>query len=131
LDAASARETVEAAARRGTVLTVYQNRRLDSDLLTLRRIMASGDLGTVTRFESRFERFRPQPGPRPAGGGTLRDFGSHLADQALLLFGPVHQVYAELHVRADSGLDDDFFLALRHTGGVVSHLWGSWRQGAP
>ncbi|HEU4422188.1 MAG TPA: Gfo/Idh/MocA family oxidoreductase, partial [Pilimelia sp.] len=86
----------------------------------------------MTRFESRFERFAPQPGPPAAGGGALLDFGSHLVDQALTLFGPVDGVYAELNVRDDlDGLDDDFFVALHHHSGVRSHLWGSWIQGAP
>jgi predicted dehydrogenase len=131
LDAGSARETVELAERLGRPLSVYQNRRWDSDLLTVRRLVADGELGRVTRFESRFERFAPQPGPRAAGGGTLLDFGSHLVDQALTLFGPADRVYAELHVRDDSGLDDDFFVALRHRSGVLAHLSGSWVQGAP
>jgi predicted dehydrogenase len=130
LDAASARGAVKAAGKAGAVLSVYQNRRWDSDLLTVRRLIADDAIGRVTRFESRFEKFRPGVAPRPAGGGALRDFGSHLVDQALLLFGPVDRVHAEVHV-VEGGLDDDFFLALRHTGGVHSLLWGSSVQGAP
>ncbi len=131
-DADSARATVELAEQLGVLLTVYQNRRWDSDFLTLRGLLARGALGALTAFESRFERFRPEPGPAPAGGGALLDFGSHLADQALVLAGPVSGVYAEMHYRAGpGGLDDDFFVALAHDGGVRSHLWGSWRQGAP
>src|ERR1039457_1540384 len=94
LDAASARETVQLAEREQVPLTVYQNRRWDSDLRTLRRVMEEGWLGAVRRFESRFERFAPQPGPPAAGGGTLLDFGSHLVDQALVLFGPARAVGA-------------------------------------
>jgi predicted dehydrogenase len=131
LDANSARETVRLAEQLQVPLTVYQNRRWDSDFLTLRELLDSGSLGALTRFESRFERFKPEPGPPAAGGGTLLDFGSHLADQALLLAGPVHGVYAEMHFRGGTGLDDDVFIALAHAGGVRSHLWGSWRQGAP
>ena len=131
-DAGSARQTVELAGQLGVPLTVYQNRRWDSDFLTLRELLGKGSLGELTVFESRFERFRPDPGPPAAGGGTLLDFGSHLADQALVLAGPVSGVYAEMHYRSEpGGLDDDFFIALTHEGGVRSHLWGSWRQGAP
>ncbi|MGI8330451.1 Gfo/Idh/MocA family protein [Actinomadura scrupuli] len=129
LDAPSARGAVEAAEQAGVPLSVYQNRRWDSDLLTVRRLIDTGALGEVTRFESRFERFSPEPGPPAAGGGTLRDFGAHLVDQALLLFGPVRRVYAEMRGRHD--LDDDVFVALHHEGGVESHLWGSWVQAAP
>ncbi|MFK3982807.1 Gfo/Idh/MocA family oxidoreductase [Micromonospora sp. NPDC050397] len=132
LDSATAREIVELAERSGVPLSVYQNRRWDSDLLTVRRLVEEGALGPVTRFESRFERFAPVPGPPAGGGGTLLDFGSHLVDQAMTLFGPVARVYAEMRVRDDlDGRDDDFLVALQHVGGVRSQLWGSWVQGAP
>jgi predicted dehydrogenase len=129
LDAATARGFVEAARSAGVPLSVYQNRRWDSDLLTVRRLIDAGELGAVTRFESRFERYSPEPGPPASGGGTLRDFGAHLVDQALLLFGPATRVYAEMRGRPD--LDDDVFVALHHASGVESHLWGSWVQSAP
>jgi len=130
LDASAARRSTELAERAGLPLSPYQNRRWDSDFLTLRSLVADGSLGTLTRFESRFERLDPDPGPPPSGGGTLRDFGSHLVDQALVLLGPVASVYAEWRVR-ESGLDDDVFVALTHVDGARSHLWGSWSQGAP
>jgi predicted dehydrogenase len=130
MDAGSAREAVELADKAGVVLSVYQNRRWDSDLLTVRRLINEGAIGEVGVFESRFERFRPGAEPKEAGGGALRDFGSHLVDQALLLFGPADHVYGEVHP-AGNGLDDDFFVALKHRSGVRSHLWGSSIQGAP
>jgi predicted dehydrogenase len=131
-DAEAARATVRLAEQLEVPITVYQNRRWDSDFLTVRELLSQGALGTLTVFESRFERFRPESGPSPAGGGALLDFGSHLVDQALVLGGPVTGVYAEMHYRADpDGLDDDVFIALAHEGGVRSHLWGSWRQGSP
>jgi predicted dehydrogenase len=130
LDAASARRSVELAERLGLPLAPYQNRRWDSDFLTLRALVADGTLGELIRFESRFERLDPDPGPPPSGGGTLRDFGSHLVDQALVLLGPVASVYAEWRLRGN-GLDDDVFVALTHVKGARSHLWGSWSQGAP
>src|SRR3954469_7995766 len=130
LDADAARRSVELAERLGLPLSPYQNRRWDSDFLTLRALVADGALGELTRFESRFERLDPDPGPPPSGGGTLRDFGAHLVDQALVLLGPVASVYAEWRLR-ENGLDDDVFVALTHTGGARSHLSGSWSQAAP
>ncbi len=130
LDAASARGTVELAERLGLPLAPYQNRRWDSDFLTVRALVDGGTLGDVVRFESRFERLAPEVGPGAAGGGTLLDFGAHLVDQALVLLGPVVSVHAEWRLR-ESGLDDDVFVALAHAGGARSHLWGSWSQGAP
>jgi scyllo-inositol 2-dehydrogenase (NADP+) len=131
--AAEGRALVEAASERGQMITVFQNRRWDGDFLTLRRLLAEGRLGRVHRLESRFERWRPQPGRgwrERAGaaerGGLLYDLGSHLVDQALQLFGPVREVHAELDVRrAGAEVDDDDFLALEHHSGVRSHLWMS------
>jgi predicted dehydrogenase len=131
LDAASARRTVELSEELGLPLSVYQNRRWDADFLTVRGLLEAGSLGDIVRFESRFERYQPEPGPPAAGGGTLLDFGSHLLDQALVLFGPVASVYAELRSAKPGGLDDDVFVALTHRTGVRSHLSGSWVQGAP
>ncbi|WP_151084236.1 Gfo/Idh/MocA family protein [Nocardioides cynanchi] len=130
LDADAARRTVDLAAAGGVVLSPYQNRRWDSDFLSVRAAVDAGTLGEVRRFESRFERFAPDDGPGASGGGTILDFGSHLVDQSLVLLGPVTSVYAELSLRG-SGLDDDVFIALQHATGARSHLWGSWSQHAP
>ncbi|MBA0124551.1 Gfo/Idh/MocA family oxidoreductase [Haloechinothrix sp. YIM 98757] len=133
LDAASAREAVTAAEQAGVLLTVYQNRRWDADFRTVARLVDSGELGTVARFESRMEQYRPQAGLTPVSGGLLRDFGSHVVDQAMWLFGPVSSVYAEKDARADlDGLDTWFFASLHHRDGVTSHLWGDLDlQGGP
>lgn len=129
LDPVAARRTVALALDRGVTLSPYQNRRWDSDFLTVRDLVDDGSLGEVRRFESRFERYAPDRGPGQSGGGTLLDFGAHLVDQALVLLGPVEDVYAEYRTR-ETGLDDDVFVALRHTNGAISHLWGSWSQHA-
>ncbi|MBV9772367.1 MAG: Gfo/Idh/MocA family oxidoreductase, partial [Gemmatimonadetes bacterium] len=131
--AAEGRALVDEAERRGLLLSVFQNRRWDGDFLTVRRLLAGGALGEVFRFESRFERWRPTPkqGWRESGdpaeaGGTLYDLGSHLVDQARVLFGPVRRVYAEVERRRPGvAVDDEAFLALEHASGVRSHLWMS------
>jgi predicted dehydrogenase len=131
--AEEARKLAALADSRGLLLTVFQNRRWDSDFLTLRALLADGALGDVHRFESRFERWRPhlKGGWRESGdpaeiGGLLYDLGSHLVDQALTLFGPARSVYAESDVlRPGAAADDDSFVAIRHTSGVRSHLWMS------
>ncbi|MEV7419137.1 Gfo/Idh/MocA family oxidoreductase [Streptomyces sp. NPDC089919] len=131
--AAEARALAALAEERGLLLSVFQNRRWDNDFLTLRALIEAGELGEVQRFESRYERWRPQlkGGWRESGapeevGGLLYDLGSHLVDQALVLFGPVVRVYAESDARrAGAETDDDTFIALTHAGGVRSHLWVS------
>ncbi len=133
-DASSARALVREAEDAGVLLTVFQNRRWDNDFLTVQALVASGRLGEVHRFESRFERWMPalrdhswREDPRPgAGGGLLLDLGSHLVDQAVVLFGPATVTSAELdRRRPGSKVDDDVFIALTHTSGVRSHLWAS------
>jgi predicted dehydrogenase len=128
--AAEARDLAALAEERGLLLSVFQNRRWDNDFLTLRKLLAEGELGDVWRFESRFERWRPKPkgGWRESGdpaeiGGLLYDLGSHVVDQALVLFGPATQVYAESVIRrAGAEADDDTFIAITHANGVRSHL---------
>lgn len=131
--ASEARSIVEEADRCGRLVTVYQNRRWDGDFMTVRDLLQSGRLGTVARFESRFERWRPtlrggwrESGAADDAGGLLMDLGSHLIDQALVLFGPVTHIHAELDVRrAGATVDDDVFVALTHASGVRSHLYAS------
>ena len=128
---AEARRIADEAERRQLMLTVYHNRRFDGDFLTLRRLIRESALGEIHRFESRFERWRPipKPGWRESAdpndaGGLLFDLGPHLIDQALVLFGPVTQVYAEIdRRRQDVEVDDDVFISLTHASGVRSHIW--------
>ena len=131
--AAGAQALVEQADRAGVMLTVFQNRRWDTDQLTLRRLIEEDALGEVMRYESRFERWRPsldQTKPREnlapeEGGGVLLDLGVHLVDQALVLFGSVTEVYAEIESRRGAPAEDDVFVALRHASGAISHLHAS------
>ncbi|MFJ4078354.1 Gfo/Idh/MocA family oxidoreductase [Streptomyces iakyrus] len=131
--AAEARELAALAEERELLLSVFQNRRWDNDFLTLRKLLNEGELGDVWRFESRFERWRPKPkgGWRESGdpteiGGLLYDLGSHVVDQALVLFGPAASVYAETDIRRPGAeTDDDTFIAITHTNGVRSHLYVS------
>ena len=134
LSTAEAGAMLAAAERTGGLLSVFQNRRWDSDFLLLRELVDRDRLGAIFRMESRFERFRPavdggswreQTGS-DAGGGLLLDLGSHLIDQALLLLGWPSGVYAEIgRVRPGAVADDDCFLALSFPGGARAHLWMS------
>jgi scyllo-inositol 2-dehydrogenase (NADP+) len=134
----AAQSLVDRAQQNGQMMTVFQNRRYDSDQRTLRRLLNSGELGTVLRYESRFERWRPtltagkwRETTLPSeGGGVLLDLGSHVVDQAVALFGPATSVYGEVDTRR-GGADDDVFVALQHASGVRSQHWVSSMAAAP
>jgi scyllo-inositol 2-dehydrogenase (NADP+) len=121
---------IETAERVGRPLIVFQNRRWDGDFLTVRKLVGSGRLGRIHRFESTFERFAGAPRDRwqdtetiAQGAGISYDLGSHLVDQALQLFGPATLARAEVRVLRDGAVsDDDAFFSLAHENGVVSHL---------
>jgi len=118
---------LEALARtKVLVLSVFQNRRWDSDFRTVRDVMASGRTGDIHTAEFSFLRYRPgigikthveQPGP---GAGLLNDLGPHLIDQAFSLFGMPQSVYADLRIlRPASRVDDCFDLQLYYDGPTV------------
>lgn len=107
------------AAKRNRILSVNHNRRWDSDIRTIRKIIQGKQLGKVVEFESHFDRFRPEiknswkeKDDNP-GSGILYDLGSHLIDQALWLFGPPTKVFAHLRAqREKSEVVDNFEVLL-------------------
>lgn len=113
LDLAQARELAALAQRHGRLLSVFQNRRWDSDYLGVKQAIESGRLGAIAHFESHIDRFRPQVRERwreQAGPGTgvWWDLGPHLADQALQLFGLPERVFASLAVQRDGAVVADW-----------------------
>ncbi|MGA7522873.1 MAG: Gfo/Idh/MocA family oxidoreductase [Acidobacteriaceae bacterium] len=115
LTSEEAEKLIHMARHRNLLLTAYQNRRWDGDFQTIRRVMASGDLGRLVTLESHFDRFRPDPrrdvwresgGP---GGGLLFDLGPHLIDQATVLFGLPDTLSASVRVERDAAVADDAF----------------------
>jgi predicted dehydrogenase len=120
-------ELMELAASRGVLLAPFHNRRWDSDFRTIHRILHKGVLGRLVYFESTFDRWSPGSARRPwkddetQGGGTLLDHGTHLADQALTLFGQPKAASAEIgHEREGQGANDSFTLRLRYEGFQVT-----------
>lgn len=116
---AEAEELVAAAQSADRVLSVFQNRRWDADFLALKALIASGRLGRITEFTSRFDRYRPQVRQRwregaGPGAGLWYDLGPHVVDQALDLFGMPQAVSAELAIRRDGGLSVDDALVVLH-----------------
>ncbi|NBC99491.1 oxidoreductase [Atlantibacter hermannii] len=115
-----ARELEALAKSRGLVLSVFHNRRWDSDFLTLKGLIAEGRLGEVSYFESHFDRYRPQVRNRwreqaGPGSGIWYDLGPHLIDQALVLFGvPVSITVDMAQLRPDAQTTDYFHAVLTY-----------------
>jgi predicted dehydrogenase len=124
-----ARDLVTFARESGRLLTVYQNRRYDGDFQAVDQIVTSGYLGRLVRFESNYDRFRPQlkanawrerSGP---GSGILFDLGPHLIDHALVLFGLPEAVTADIRIEREQAVaDDSFDLMLHYPGGLRAVL---------
>jgi len=117
--AAEADELIDLAGRVGKKIVVYQNRRWDGDFKTVQKVVYQGYLGEIRGFEAHFDRFAPGPRrsawrdePLPAGG-VLYDLGSHLVDQALVLFGLPKAVFADVRkLRENTEVDDCFEVKL-------------------
>jgi predicted dehydrogenase len=123
LDLDEARALATLAQQRGTTLSVFHNRRWDSDFLTIRAALEEGAVGRVAHFESHIDRFRPQVRDRwretaGPGAGLWFDLGPHLADQALQLFGLPDRVQADLALQRDGAQTDDWAHVVLHYGAM-------------
>jgi scyllo-inositol 2-dehydrogenase (NADP+) len=118
LHAHEADALIALASGRSLCLSVFHNRRWDSDVMTLQDLMARGELGEIHYAQLRWDRFRPQVVPRwremaDYGGGVLYDLGSHLIDQALQLFGDPDWLQADVFAqRGEANVDDGFEILL-------------------
>ncbi|MDP6778455.1 MAG: Gfo/Idh/MocA family oxidoreductase [Candidatus Latescibacteria bacterium] len=129
-------EMIEASMRNQVVLSVFQNRRWDGDFLTLQDLMEQQALGEIHTVESNITTFGgPHSGWRAwkaHGGGRTRDWGAHLVDQALQLFGPtVETVFADHQYRypaGESDVESTCLCLLRFAGGVrvLIELGSAW-----
>lgn len=117
LSLAEARKVLAAAEGAGTLLSVFQNRRWDSDFLTVAAALGQGRLGRLVQFESRIDRYRPEvrdrwrerPGP---GSGLWFDLGPHLVDQALKLFGLPESLTVHTACQRRADMAPDWFHAV-------------------
>lgn len=108
------KKLIELAEKKNCLLSVFQNRRWDGDFLTVQKIISRKILGRLVEYESHFDRYRnyiqdswkEDPDART---GTLFNLGSHLIDQALVLFGMPKAVYADVRILRTGGKVDDTF----------------------
>ena len=134
-----ARELAALATQRGLKLAVFHNRRWDNDFLTLRRLIAENRLGDINAYHARWDRFRPQPSAgwrnqAERSSSMLFDLGSHMIDQALVLFGRPDWIQADVFKQRPAALTEDGFEILMAKGTLritlgVSYMAsdGGWR----
>jgi len=133
-----ARALLKIAKEVGRLITVYQNRRYDGDFQAIRKLVAEGTLGRIVRFETNYDRYRPQLKPGAwrestrAGNGILFDIGPHLVDHALVLFGLPEAVTADVRRERENAIADDAFdIMLHYPHGMRAVLRSSILAAAP
>ncbi|MFV8336770.1 Gfo/Idh/MocA family oxidoreductase [Flavobacterium sp. RSP29] len=111
---AQAQELAALAKEKGLKLSVFQNRRWDSDFKTVQKIISDNVLGEIVEAEFHFDRYNPILSPKQhketanSGAGILKDLGPHLIDQALCLFGLPQSVFADIRITREHSLVDDY-----------------------
>lgn len=127
---AEANLLMQTAEECGRIISVFQNRRWDNDFLTVRQCIGEGWLGRVYSYEVHYDRFRPvlkagwREQDRP-GSGLLYDLGSHLIDQAFVLFGMPDAVTADVFAQRPGAQAPDYFHLILHYGNIRAVLHAS------
>jgi predicted dehydrogenase len=129
---------VQFAKSANRLLTVYQNRRYDGDFQAIRQLVDAATLGRIVRFETAYDRFRPQlklgawrETTRP-GSGILFDIAPHLIDHALVLFGLPEAITADVRTERENAIADDAFdIMLHYSNGMRAVLRSSILAAAP
>jgi scyllo-inositol 2-dehydrogenase (NADP+) len=115
-----ARQLIDLAGAQNRLISVFHNRRWDGDFLTVKSVLAGKLLGRLVEYESHFDRYRNSPRPNAwreqpgPGSGILFDLGSHLIDQARVLFGLPLSVAADVRAQRDFASADDSFELVLH-----------------
>jgi len=134
---AEALDLVQFAKKCRRLLTVYQSRRYDGDFQGILRLAAEGALGRIVRFETHYDRFRPNLKPnawrerQAPGAGILFDIGPHLIDHAFQLFGLPIAITADVRNERGGPADDAFDLLLHYPNNVRAALGSSILAAAP
>ena len=116
---AQAQELIDLAQRQNRVISVYHNRRWDGDFQTVKKLLEGRLLGRLVEYESHYNRFRNSPSnawkeEEGVGSGILFDLGSHLIDQAQVLFGIPKMITADIRVQREFAKTDDSFEVILH-----------------
>ena len=127
-----AEELIALAKKQNKLLSVYQNRRYDSDFKTIKKVLDKNLLGEVVEAEFHFDRFREELSPKKhkeiagPGTGVLYDLGAHIIDQALQLFGMPEKLFADIRIIRPLSKVDDYFEVLLYYANLRVRLKASY-----
>lgn len=135
---AEAKELFDLARAVDRQVFVYQNRRWDSDVLSVKEVLQSNKLGRLVEVHFRYDRWRLEIGPKafkekpyPASG-ILYDLGPHLLDQTISLFGKPESFTKTLGAfRHQTEVPDYAFLHLKYHGNLNVFLTASFLVAKP
>ncbi len=128
---AEAEELILLAKKQGKVISIFQNRRFDSDFMTVQKVVENKLLGDLIAFEIHFDRHKPilhtkkWKEAKVAGNGIIYDLGSHIIDQAIVLFGKPNAVSGETFTQREGSEIDDAFDVRLDYGKLKVHLKSS------
>src|SRR6185295_5448742 len=131
------KELIQLAKKKKKKLSVYQNRRYDSDYKAIKNVIQENLLGNVIEAEFHFDRFKEEVSPKlhkevpGPGTGSLYDLGSHLIDQALQLFGEPEELFADIQIMRPVSKVDDYFEVLLYYPGLRVRLKSSYQVREP
>ena len=131
------KELIQLAKKKKKKLSVYQNRRYDSDYKAIKNVIQENLLGNVIEAEFHFDRFKEEVSPKlhkevpGPGTGSLYDLGSHLIDQALQLFGDPIEIFADIQIMRPVSKVDDYFEVVLYYPGMRVRLKSSYQVREP
>lgn len=129
---AEGEELIRLAASKKLLLSVYQNRRYDSDYKIVRKVVNDGLLGDILEVEFHYDRFKEELSYKAhkevaqPGTGCLYDLGSHLIDQALTIFGMPQAVFGDVRIIRKGSVVDDYFEMLMYYDNLRVRLKSSY-----
>lgn len=132
-----ARLLYDTAEKLGVFFTVYQNRRLDGDFQTVKKLIESGELGEIVEYVMRYDNYAIGPNHRPwrrvneKGIDQLYDLGVHIIDQAYWLFGMPDEVYADMFTRRPESYGVDCFDVVLYYPGMKATLSSTQLAASP
>lgn len=134
---AEALDLIQFATKCGRLLTVYQSRRYDGDFQGILQLAAAGTLGRIVRFETHYDRFRPNfkhnawREQKVPGAGILFDIAPHLIDHAFQLLGLPEAITADVRNERGGAADDAFDILLHYPNNLRAALGSSILAAAP